>query len=125
MNKLSLFTLIVTRDAGERWHAFLNKEGLTTLFSFPCLGTAGRGLLEKLGLQSNDKTLFLAAAPNKKVKSLLRDCISDMGLNIAGSGIAMAIPFESAGGQSSLNTLLGGQEFDPSEVNKMDFSVYP
>ncbi len=125
MNKLSLFTLIVSRDTGKQWQAFLNGNGLTTLFSFPCLGTAGRSLLEKLGLQSNEKTLFIATVPHKKVKPLLRDCVSDMGLNVAGAGIAMVSPLEAVGGQSALDALLGGQDFDPNEVSEMDFSVYP
>ena len=125
MNKLSLFTLIVSREDGKRWQVYLNECGLTTLFSFPCLGTAGHGRLEKLGLQSNDKTLFFATVPHKKVKALLRDCVNDMGLNMAGAGIAMISPLEAVGGQTALDTLLGRQDFDPSEVSEMDFSVYP
>ena len=125
MNKLTLFVLIVPREHGDDWQGFLRGHGLNALFSFPCNGTAGQSLLDRLGLQDSEKTLFFAAAPHPKIRRLIRDSVSDMGLNVAGSGIAMAVPFESAGGQTSLSLLLGGQEFDPNEVNKMDFSVYP
>ena len=125
MNKLTLFTLIVPRERGDAWHGYLRDMGQRVRFSFPCLGTAGQGLLERLGLKSSEKTLILAAVPHSLTRRLLRGCVSDMGLNVAGSGIAMAIPFESAGGQTALNLLLGGQEFDPNEVKKMDISVYP
>ncbi len=125
MNKLSLFALIVPRERGDAWQGFLAGHGLDSLFSFPCLGTAGPGLLDRLGLKPSEKTLFLAALPHPKTRGLLRDCVSDMGLNVAGSGIAMALPFESAGGQTSLRLLLGSQEFDPDEVKEMNFSVYP
>lgn len=125
MNKVSLFTLIVPREEGPRWQGFFDEMELKTLFSFPCLGTAGQSLRRKLGLLSDEKTLFVAATPHKKVRRIMRGAVSDMGLNVAGSGIAMALPLTSAGGQTALNFLLGGQEFDPNEVNAMDFSVYP
>ena len=125
MNKLSLFVLIVPREAGARWQGFLNETGPRTLFSFPCLGTAGQSLRERLGLRSDEKTLFLGATPHKNVRRMMRRAVSDMGLNVDGSGIAMALPFTSVGGQTALDGLLGGQAFDPEEVNPMDFSVYP
>ncbi len=125
MNKLTLLTLIVPREDGDRWQTFLEGEGLLSVLSFPCLGTAGKSLRERLGLASSEKTLLMMTVPHKKTRHVLNHAVSDMGLNVPGSGIAMAIPMESAGGRSSLNMLLGGQEFDPNEVNEMDFNVYP
>ena len=125
MNKLTMLTLIVPRENGDKWQVFLAEAGLPSMFSFPCLGTAGKTLRERLGLASNEKTLLMAAAPHGRIKPILGRAVSDMGLNLPGSGIAMAIPLESAGGQSSLNMLLGGQPFDPNEVNEMDFNVFP
>lgn len=125
MNKLTLLTLIVPRENGDAWQAFLEGEGLISMLSFPCLGTAGKSLRERLGLASSEKTLLVMAMPHKKIRQVMNRAVSDMGLNVPGSGIAMAIPMESAGGRSSLSMLLGGQEFDPNEVNDMDFNVYP
>ncbi len=113
MNKLSLFALIVPREDGEVWQPFLSGKGLRTVFSFPCMGTATRSLRERLGLTSNEKTMFLAATPRARVRSVMRSCVNDMGLNVPGTGIAMSFPYESVGGRTALELLLGGQEFDP------------
>ncbi len=125
MNKLSLFALIVPREDGEVWQPYLNKAGLRTLFSFPCMGTATRSLRERLGLTSSEKTMFLAAIPRARVRALMRGCVNDMGLNVPGTGIAMSFPYESVGGRSALDLLLGGQEFDPQEVSGMMMPVLP
>ncbi|MBR3494778.1 MAG: P-II family nitrogen regulator [Clostridia bacterium] len=125
MNKLSMFTLIVPREAGDTWQGFLRGLGLSTMYSFPCQGTAGKGLLERLGLSSSEKTLLCAATPRRQIPRILRRCVSDMGLNMPGTGVALSVPFESAGGRSSLNTLLGGQAFDPEEVSEMAPTEYP
>ena len=115
MNKLSLFALIVPREDGETWQPFLSRRGLRTVFSFPCLGTATRSLMERLGLTSSEKTLFLAATPHARIRSLMRSCVNDMGLNVPGTGIAMSIPYESVGGRTGLELLLGGQGSADSE----------
>ena len=46
MNKLTMLTLIVPRENGDSWQAFLAEAGLPSMFSFPCLGTAGKTLRE-------------------------------------------------------------------------------
>ncbi len=125
MNKLSLFALIVPREDGETWQPYLSDRGLRTVFSFPCTGTATRSLLERLGLASSEKTLFLAATPRARVRQLMRGCVNDMGLNVPGTGIAMSIPYESVGGRTGLDLLLGGQAFDPAEVNSMETALLP
>lgn len=125
MNKLSLFALIVPREDGETWQPFLNRMGLRSLFSFPCMGTATRSLLERLGLTSSEKTMFLAATPRTRVRAVMRACVNDMGLNVPGTGIAMSFPYESVGGRTALELLLGGQAFDPQEVTGMIMPVLP
>ena len=92
MNKVTLFALIVPRDEGDRWQRFLFGLELKSLHSFPCLGTASKTLRGQLGLQSNEKTLFLAATPHRHARTVLRHCVDDMGLNIPGSGIAADRP---------------------------------
>ncbi|MBQ6173226.1 MAG: P-II family nitrogen regulator [Clostridia bacterium] len=125
MNKLSLFALIVPREDGKTWQPFLSGMGLRTVFSFPCMGTATRSLMERLGLTSSEKTMFLAAAPRARIRGMMRKCINDMGLNVPGTGIAMSFPYESVGGRTALEVLLGGQEFDPQEVSDMIMPVLP
>ena len=119
MNKLSLLTLIIPQERELSWQEFLQTAQLNVLFSFPCAGAADSSLLSALGLSAADKTLFFGVTPTRRVHRLMTRFMTDMGINLPQSGVAISIPVTSISGKTSLEALLGGQKFDVNEVNKM------
>ncbi len=117
--------MIVTRESTEEWENFLQEKKISTLFSFPCSGTASIKLLSQLGLENTEKTLIFCTVPHERRKRLLSRCVMDMGINLPGKGIALLVPYESVGGLTSLNILLGSQKFDPNEVMEMENTNFP
>ena len=124
MNKLSLLTLIVPQDRELAWQEYLQSRRLNVLFSFPCAGAADRSFLTALGLQAADKTLFWGITPTRRVHRHMEHFMTDMGISLPGSGIALSVPLTSISGKTSLEALLGGQKFDVNEVNDMP-EAYP
>ena len=105
MNRPDLMALIVRRDLEASFAAFLKTNAPGMVTSFPCNGTAGKNLLEKLGLENTEKTLFAAAVDHAKAARLLRRCEMELGIDMPGIGIALTVPLEAVGGAGSLEAL--------------------
>lgn len=126
MGGIELVQLIIPRDMDERYLQFLHTHGMTLTYSFPCHGTAGQHLLDLLGLENTEKMMLLTFMEHEKAHRFLHDCVTQMGLEVPGSGVAFSIPLDSVGGMSSMNLLLENQEIDLEEVKKVDKQdLYP
>ncbi len=125
MGGLDLLTLIVRRDAENDYERFLRSRGIQTIVSFPCLGTASQSVLSALGLENAEKTLLLTFLDRHTAKTVMQESIRQMGLEIAGNGIAFLVPMESIGGKRTMNALLEGMQTDMNEVKQMDRTAYP
>ncbi len=136
MSAVNLLVLIIPRELTDGYSLFLRDAGLRTFFSVPCSGTASPRILSRLGLEKNEKTLTISMMDQESAVNLMNRCISDMGLNLPGNGIAMRIPVQSAGGASALKILTENMPVnlpsagagerkaegkEPEEEKKMDF----
>lgn len=119
MHDLCLLNLIVSREDGGAFHAFLSDHGLETTYSLPCRGTASKKLLGLLGLEETEKTLLWAMTSRGRAKRLVEGLVREMGLNMPGAGIAFTAPVGSVAGATSLRRLTGGQEIIIGEVTTM------
>ncbi len=120
MNAISFVILIVQRDDDEAYSHFLNGEGITAAYSIPCRGTAGQKLLNLLGLERTEKTLKFFMTDRKRAARILRQAVSQLGLDMPGRGIALIVPVDAVGGASSLKTLMENQNYIFDEVKDMD-----
>ncbi len=120
MSRVSLFLLIIPRELTDGYHLFLRNAGLKTVISFPCAGTAGAGIRARLGLERNEKTLILSMMGGKAAQRLMDHCVTDMGLNLPGNGIALSVPVQAAGGETALRILTDNMPADAKEVNPME-----
>lgn len=105
MSAMNLMILILPRELTDGYTLFLRDAGVRTDFSFPCSGTASPGMLARMGLERNEKTLILFMTERAGGNRLMRRCVTDMGLNMPGNGIAMTVPVEAVGGISALRLL--------------------
>ncbi len=120
MSAAELFVLIVPRELTDGYGLYFREAGVRTVFSFPCSGTAGAGILSRLGLEKNEKTLFCFFMDPPGAGKLIRGCISDMGLSMSGNGIAMRLPVQAVGGASALKVLSDNVPIERNGVKPMD-----
>lgn len=120
MKKISLLMVIVRRDWEESFVSLLRENQVQPVFSLPAQGTATPSLLSLLGLERLDKTLLFALATRKKGARLMREMVTEMGINISGTGIALSLPVGSIGGQSSLNYFMRPHNDENDEVEHME-----
>lgn len=118
MSAINTVMLIVRRDRDESYRTLLRDAGAYTILSFPCQGTAGKGLLSALGLQQTDKTLLLSLMPQTQAHRAFRHAVNDMGLNLPGEGIALRLPVDAFGGATSMKVFLN--DYQAEEVRPMD-----
>ena len=120
MKKISLLMVIVRRDWEESFVSLLRENQVQPVFSLPAQGTATPSLLSLLGLERLDKTLLFALATRKKGARLMREMVTEMGINISGTGIALSLPVGSIGGQSSLNYFMRPHNDENDDVEHME-----
>ena len=119
MHDLCLLCVIVKRDQDEQLPAFFQAQGLNTITTLLCEGTAGKKLLDLLGLEKAEKELYYAMTTRPRARRLMNTMIHELGLEIPGHGVAFTIPMGSIGGASSLDYFTCGQNILLGEVTEM------
>ena len=120
MNGISLLIAITKREFENDYNTFLKRNHISAMFSTPCRGTAGETILRLLGLDKSEKILIFAMAESTRVKHIMEGMISQLGINIAGNGIAMSLPVGSIGGASCMKYLMEGQDILIGEVTDVE-----
>jgi len=119
MHDLCLLCVIVKRDHHEQMPVFFREHGINTITTLLCQGTAGKKLLDLLGLEETEKELHYAMTTRTCAKRLLNAMIHELGLEVPGQGMAFMVPLGSIGGASSLDYFTHGQDIILGEVKEM------
>lgn len=120
MHDLCLLCAIVRRDHDEQLLSFFQVHDVSTVTTLLCEGTASRKLLSLLGLEETEKILHYAMTTRTRAKALMNAMVSELGLNLPGTGVAFLIPVASLAGASSLNYFTQGQNIILEEVNAVN-----
>lgn len=126
MSKFSLLVNILGREFEETYQAYYRKNGIHTVFSTLCSGTASKSILDYLGIERNEKVMLTAAVHSERIPRLFQGLVSQLGINLPGTGIALSVPISSFAGSASLKYLSEGQDpdSDTNEVNEMKEYAY-
>lgn len=119
MHDLCLLCVIVKRDHADQLSAFFQAHSVNTVTTLLCEGTAGKKLLDLLGLEETEKELHYAMTTRPRAKKLMHSMIHELGLEIPGQGVAFIVPLGSIGGASSLDYFTHGQNIILGEVREM------
>ncbi len=119
MHDLCLLCAIVKREYSEQMPVFFHMQGINTVTSLLCEGTAGKKLLDLLGLEETEKELYYVMTNRPRAKRLMTSMIHELGLEIPGHGVAFMAPLGSIGGASSLDYFTHGQNIILGEVKEM------
>ena len=124
MNGYSLLINILGREFENAYLDYYNKNGVKTIISSLCYGTASKSMLDYLGLEKNEKIMLSAIVTDENAKKLMGGLVTRMGINLPGTGIALTIPVGSIGGSASLMYLAEGQQTTSNEVKKVSEVLY-
>lgn len=119
MHELCLLNVIITRENDELFTAFFRERGIATVHGVLCQGTASAKALSLMGLEKTEKALLYSMVPRARAKRLMAGLVSELGLDMPGSGIAFTVPVGSIAGASSLRCLTEGQDIIIGEVKEM------
>ena len=124
MSGYSYLINILGREFEDVYMDFYQKNGVKTVISSLCYGTASKSMLDYLGLEKNEKVMLSAIVTDENSKKLMSGLVTKMGINLPGTGIALTIPVGSIGGNASLMYLAEGQNTTLNEVKKVSEVMY-
>ncbi len=118
MHDLCLLCVIVKRDHSDQVTGFFREHDVNTVTSLLCQGTAGKKLLDLLGLEETEKEFCYAMTTRSRARRLMKAMVSEIGLDIPGAGVSFTVPMGSIGGASSLDYFTHGQNIILGEVKE-------
>ncbi|NLG03511.1 MAG: P-II family nitrogen regulator [Clostridia bacterium] len=125
MNTMKLLINIVKRESEEEYIQFYKKHEIAFFLATLCKGTASKNMLDYLGIERNEMVMFQSIVLDTSLKKLEHDLIYQMGIDVPGSGIALALPLDSVGGSLALSYLSGEQQvIEIGEVTNMSEKPY-
>lgn len=102
MDGLSLIVTIVKRNLSEKFIDFFKLYGSSLVLSAACRGTASSSILDYLGLEKTEKSILFTFVNKNLSKTILKELVYTMNIDVPGAGIGMSIPISSIGSQCAL-----------------------
>lgn len=115
MGTLYLTTTIVDRKNSSKYAKLYKECGLTVTFVTLGTGTARGDVLDYLGLEATEKTVFFAVQEKEGWMALKKGLRRKLQIDAPGGGIAFTIPLSSIGGKKTLQFLLAKDEYQKGE----------
>ena len=100
MNELYVMGMITNRGIRSKMIPFFKEHHIHVTLSTMGVGTANSAILDYLGMEATEKTIYFAFVTMETWKSFKKELYSKMKIDIAGRGIAFLIPMSSIGGKA-------------------------
>ncbi len=124
MSGIELIITIVDRSRGEKFVSLYRELGVPLVLTSLGRGTASGEVLDYLGLEETEKAVLYSVAVGEKTKTLLRDVIYKMKIDIPGNGIVLTVPVSSIGGSSAVRYLTDGEKIGECEKTMEKETAY-
>lgn len=124
MNQIYLMGLIANRGLRKKYLTFFEENHVSVVLAAMASGTASSEVLDYLGLEATEKTVYFALITKDTWKSLKKELYEKMKIDIPGRGIAFLIPLSSIGGKKVLQYLTAGQELKIEEESTLQNTDY-
>ena len=102
MNPVYMLGIITNRGMREKFIQFFKLHNIYVTLTVLGEGTANSAILDYLGMESTDKTIYFAFVTWDTWKLLKKDLYTQVKIDIPGRGIAFLIPLSSVGGKKRL-----------------------
>ena len=105
---LKLMITIVDRGKSKKLMSYYKSQNIN--FSILCFGkgTASSEVLDYLGLNEEEKDVFISAIYADDVSKIFAQLKEKMEFHKAGKGIVFTIPLDSISGMATFHALIGG-----------------
>lgn len=115
MGTLYLTTTIVDRHNAEKYAKLYKESGPAVSFVTLGAGTARGDVLDYLGLEATEKTVFFSVQEEEDWQVLKQGLRQKLQIDAPGGGISFIIPLSSIGGKKTLQFLLTKDEYQKGE----------
>ncbi len=124
MNSLYMLGIIANRGMRDKFIQFFKLHNIHVTLTVLGQGTASGAILDYLGMETTDKTLYFAFVTRDTWKLLKKDMYAQVKIDVPGRGIAFLIPLSSMGGKMQLQYVTVGQEFSIEEESTLQNTEY-
>lgn len=125
MHELYCLITIVSRPLEDGYARLFGAAGAEAMLVMPAEGTAAHEMLNLLGLEATEKTVFFNIMRREARTRVMHDMVHRMGLEMPNTGISLSVPLSAVAGTNALNALLNGQELiESGETTDMDEMPY-
>ena len=124
MNSLYMLGIIANRGMRDKFIQFFKLHNIHVTLTVLGQGTASGAILDYLGMETTDKTLYFAFVTRDTWKLLKKDLYAQVKIDVPGRGIAFLIPLSSMGGKMQLQYVTVGQELSIEEESTLQNTDY-
>lgn len=124
MNSLYMLGIIANRGMRDKFIQFFKLHNIHVTLTVLGQGTASGAILDYLGMETTDKTLYFAFVTWDTWKLLKKDLYAQVKIDVPGRGIAFLIPLSSMGGKMQLQYVTVGQELSIEEESTLQNTEY-
>ena len=124
MNELYVMGMITNRGIRNKMIPFFKENHIHVTLSTMGVGTANSAILDYLGMEATEKTIYFAFVTMETWKAFKKELYSKMKIDIAGRGIAFLIPMSSIGGKKALQYITMEQEVVVEEESTLKETKY-
>lgn len=124
MSELHWMVTITDRNAGRRFMALYQRQGVDVTLATAGAGTAVNETLDYLGLERTEKAVLLSVVTSSTWKAVKKSLQREIQIDIPGTGIVFTVPVSSVGGKRQLQFLTEHQEFTFGEESTLKETKY-
>lgn len=124
MSRLYMMVTVTNRNHRKQFREFFEKNDLQIFVGALGRGTARSEVLDYFGLEESEKLLYFSVVTDTTWRKLRRTLITQMLIDVPGTGIAFVIPLSSVGGKKAMQFLINEQEYEKEEESELKDTEY-
>lgn len=124
MSRLYMMVTVTNRNYRKQFREFFEKNNLQIFVGALGRGTARSEVLDYFGLEESEKLLYFSVVTDTTWRKLRRALITQMLIDVPGTGIAFVIPLSSVGGKKAMQFLINEQEYEKEEESELKDTEY-
>ena len=124
MSRLYMMVTVTNRNYRKQFRDFFEKNDLQIFVGVLGRGTARSEVLDYFGLEESEKLLYFSVVTDTTWRKLRRTLITQMLIDVPGTGIAFVIPLSSVGGKKAMQFLINEQEYEKEEESELKDTEY-
>lgn len=124
MSRLYMMVTVTNRNYRKQFRDFFEKNDLHIFVGALGRGTARSEVLDYFGLEESEKLLYFSVVTDTTWRKLRRTLITQMLIDVPGTGIAFVIPLSSVGGKKTMQFLINEQEYEKEEESELKDTEY-